>query len=48
MAREWTKKEVDELHKKLILAVYYEFCYKQRNEAFWQAGFEMYNKLGSL
>lgn len=29
----------------LILAVYYEFCYKQREYGIWQAGFEVLQQL---
>lgn len=43
--RERTKQELDDFRKELILKIYYEFCYKQRDQAMWEAGFEVMNKL---
>jgi len=43
--RERTKKELDDLRKKIILMIYYQFCYKQRSQEMWDAGFEVMNKL---
>lgn len=37
--RERTKKELDDFRKELILKIYYEFVYRQRNQAMWEAGF---------
>lgn len=48
MAREWTKKEVDELHKKLILRLYYELVWKQRDQRTWEEGMIVINQIGSL
>jgi len=45
MAREWTVKEVDEFHRKLILDIYAEFCYRQRSQEMWEAGHAMINKI---
>lgn len=45
--RTWsTKAELDELWKKLILMIYFEFCHNQRDQRMWEAGFETYNKIG--
>lgn len=45
--RAWeTKAELDALWKKLILLVYYEFCYKQKNQEMWEAGLNVMNRIG--
>ena len=43
----WTKQEVDQFLKELILDLYYEFCYKQRNQAMWDAGFAVMQQIGA-
>jgi len=43
--RERTKKELDDLSKKLISAIYYEFCYRQRDQSKWEAGFNTMQQL---
>lgn len=43
---EYTAEELERLRVKLILAIYFEFCFKQKNQAMWEAGFEVYNKIG--
>lgn len=44
--RDWTKAEVDKFQKELILKIYYEFVYRQRDQTTWEVGMEVLNKIG--
>lgn len=41
----YTEAEVEKLRSELILAIYYEFVYKQRDFDRWLAGFETIQKI---
>lgn len=45
-AIKYTREWVDKLHSRLLLDIYHEFCFKQRSQAMWDAGFETMEKLG--
>lgn len=41
----WTRREVDEFHRRLILKIYYEFC-TTRSISEWEAGWDTINRVG--
>jgi hypothetical protein len=43
---EYTKKQLDEFRGRLVLKIYREFVYNQREQAMWDAGFETIDKIG--
>jgi hypothetical protein len=43
---EYDVEQLEELCKKLILQVYYEFVYKQRDQKIWEVGMETIQKIG--
>lgn len=44
----YTKAEVAAFQRRLMLAIYYEFCHKAREQAPYEAGWETINKIGAL
>lgn len=43
--RHWDKARIDRTIKNLILAVYFEFVYNQRDQKTWEAGMAVMNSI---
>lgn len=41
----WSEKEADDFCSRLTLKIYFEFCYKQRNQEIWEAGWDTITRI---
>jgi len=45
MITQRSPKDIDKVIAEILLKIYFEFCYRQKNQSMWEAGWETIQKI---